>query len=215
MIDNRSRRVSREGKTRCSACRKWLPTTLEFFKPSKECRGGVMAKCRGCVNRYLRRWKKKHPELLARQRARYEEKYGPLREEKARQRKLDRPLHMRAKILRSGMMDRAKVLNLPFDKDVLTIPCLMIWLQKAPFCECCKKPLDISFKLDGMKNDRSPSIDRIRPNLGYVVGNVALLCWRCNNLKRDASPEELACVARWTKRAWNHVRGNEVWDAAA
>jgi hypothetical protein len=45
----------------------------------------------------------------------------------------------------------------------------------------------------------SPSLDRIDSRLGYVVGNIAVICSRCNTLKNDASIEELETVLRWMK----------------
>ena len=39
--------------------------------------------------------------------------------------------------------------------------------------------------------DNSPSLDRIDNTLGYTPGNVAVISWRANVLKRDATPEEL------------------------
>lgn len=47
------------------------------------------------------------------------------------------------------------------------------------------------------RSNNSPSVDRFVPSMGYVIGNVHLICWRCNNLKRDATPEELLGVAQW------------------
>ena len=37
----------------------------------------------------------------------------------------------------------------------------------------------------------SPSLDRIRPHLGYVKGNVWVISYRANRIKCDASLEEL------------------------
>lgn len=48
------------------------------------------------------------------------------------------------------------------------------------------------------KNDvtpNSPSLDRIHPELGYVKGNIQVISWRANSIKRDATPEELRKVA--------------------
>jgi len=68
-------------------------------------------------------------------------------------------------------------------------------------------------KLDGKKKNNSPSIDRIVPALGYVRGNVALLCWRCNNLKRDATAAELQKVVDWMKSRSRLWEGNEAKSA--
>jgi len=43
----------------------------------------------------------------------------------------------------------------------------------------------------------SPSIDRIRPELGYVPGNVAVISYRANRLKGDGTREELQAVLDW------------------
>jgi hypothetical protein len=40
-------------------------------------------------------------------------------------------------------------------------------------------------------------VDRINPALGYVPGNIAVISWRANNLKRDAAAAELRRIADW------------------
>lgn len=47
--------------------------------------------------------------------------------------------------------------------------------------------------------DNSPSIDRIRPKLGYVKGNIAVISFRANKIKTDATLEEIEKVANWLK----------------
>ena len=47
----------------------------------------------------------------------------------------------------------------------------------------------------------NPSLDRIRPELGYIVGNIAIISMRANLIKQDASAEELRQVASWTEEA--------------
>lgn len=48
--------------------------------------------------------------------------------------------------------------------------------------------------------DASPTLDRIIPNKGYVVGNVAVISRRANFLKNDATLEELNLLVRWLER---------------
>lgn len=43
----------------------------------------------------------------------------------------------------------------------------------------------------------SPSLDRIDNNKGYVKGNVRVVSQRANQMKGDASREELIAFARW------------------
>ena len=97
------------------------------------------------------------------------------------------------------MRERSARLNLAWEADAFTVEKLVEWLRRQEACECCGR----TFRLrpEGKaKSDSSPTIDRLVPALGYVTGNVALLCWRCNNLKRDASADELETVVRWLRR---------------
>lgn len=43
----------------------------------------------------------------------------------------------------------------------------------------------------------APSIDRIRPRLGYVKGNIAVISRRANMIKQDATAAEIQAVAAW------------------
>lgn len=186
------------GELQCSTCNRFLPATAEFFVINKACRGGIAGRCRKCHRAYYRKWSNTDAHRAQRRRY-YELREKPRTAEKARLRMLTQPFHERASILRDGMKERAKWLGIPFDRDVLTVQFLKSWLQRQRTCECCGCELDVARKMNGQKNNHSPSIDRIIPALGYVVGNVALLCWRCNNLKRDATADELQRVADWLR----------------
>jgi len=90
---------------------------------------------------------------------------------------------------------------------MLTVNYLMERIEANPRCECCGRPFNIGANCKdkrvtcdsktGQKDDASPSIDRIHPERGYTVKNIALLCWRCNNLKRDATPTGLKTITDW------------------
>ena len=47
--------------------------------------------------------------------------------------------------------------------------------------------------------DGSPSLDRIVPELGYTKGNVRIISWRANNLKRDGTAEEFERIAAYIR----------------
>jgi hypothetical protein len=49
-------------------------------------------------------------------------------------------------------------------------------------------------------HDNSPSIDRIIPALGYVKGNVAVISFRANKIKQDATWQEIRAVADWLEK---------------
>jgi hypothetical protein len=121
----------------------------------------------------------------------------------ARQEQEDDPLAYRAKTLVSGMRERARRLGLPIDKERLTVNYIADRLDRSPNCECCNVPLEIFHRCkmgENRAHDRSPTIDRIIPRKGYIFENVAILCFRCNTLKRDAAAEELERVAAWMRQ---------------
>jgi len=49
----------------------------------------------------------------------------------------------------------------------------------------------------GPRDRTSPSLDRLKPHLGYTKGNVAVISDYANRIKQDATPEEVMAVARW------------------
>jgi hypothetical protein len=61
-------------------------------------------------------------------------------------------------------------------------------------CPCCGRKFEIG---DQKRHKASPSIDRLRNEDGYVPGNVALLCWECNNTKGTADAQYLRKIAEW------------------
>ena len=79
---------------------------------------------------------------------------------------------------------RAKYKGLPFNINVedIQIP------EKCPILgiPLCHK--------DGFPDDGSPALDRIIPSLGYVKGNIMVISHRANNIKGDASLEELRAI---------------------
>lgn len=84
---------------------------------------------------------------------------------------------------------RATLQGVPFDlkPDDFEIP---------EFCPVLGIPL-----YRGSKNGyNSPSLDRIRPALGYVRGNIVVVSWRANMLKKDATIEELIGLAKFYRR---------------
>lgn len=82
---------------------------------------------------------------------------------------------------------RAKSKNIPFDIKIEDIdvpthcPVLGIKLQIN----------DDSFK------DSSPSLDKINNSRGYVRGNIAVISYRANRIKSDATLEELIKIVNY------------------
>jgi len=49
----------------------------------------------------------------------------------------------------------------------------------------------------GKRGPNSPSIDRIDPTKGYITGNVMVISWRANDLKADATVDEIRALAKF------------------
>jgi len=186
-------------KQACRTCKVEYPRTLEYFPPHKQCTDGIDTICRGCRADYNRAWKERNRERYTdRRRELYAERHAAAQREKHRRRLELTPLKIRARIMRQGMLERSARLGIPFDRDEITLGYLVDLIERTPLCPCCGKEIDYGYR-EGKFRDRSPSIDRCVPSLGYVPSNIALICWRCNNLKRDATADELEAVARWMR----------------
>lgn len=56
----------------------------------------------------------------------------------------------------------------------------------------------LEFRFDG-RHHATPSLDRIDSSKGYIKGNIQVISWRANNLKRDATYEEIQMLANFMK----------------
>lgn len=81
---------------------------------------------------------------------------------------------------------RARRNDLPFDLDPedIIIPAVCPYLGMA------------LVRNTGGAKDNSPSLDKIRPELGYIKGNVQVISSKANRCKSDLSPEELVTFAK-------------------
>ena len=92
---------------------------------------------------------------------------------------------------------RAKKIGVPFDisyEDLLPLP------ERCPVFGI---PLVYDAGGAGVSSGKPmaarASLDRLVPEKGYVKGNVSVISWRANFLKRDASLEELEKLVDWLK----------------
>lgn len=83
---------------------------------------------------------------------------------------------------------RSSKQGIPFDLTRDTVPAV------PDLCECCSVPLD-----DATPRNR-PTLDKVIPHNGYVVGNVAWLCWTCNRRKDNSSVEQLRSLVAYIER---------------
>ena len=74
-------------------------------------------------------------------------------------------------------------------------------LMSAPpqVCACCGVQLDYSTRRGRNNRRHSPSLDRKDNTLGYTLANTRVICWRCNDVKGDATLTELEAVLAYLK----------------
>lgn len=182
---------------RCKHCGVEKEATKVFFEGNPQCRGGITNRCKDCRRVQVLAYKRKHSERIATSRREaYAADDGAKVKAREKARAAKDPWRVKAGRMRQGMIDRAINLGLPIDIEFFTVPVLMIWIANNRFCSCCGVEMDLLAKV----RDKTHSVDRIIPALGYVRGNVAIICWRCNNLKRDATADELQRVVDWMRR---------------
>jgi len=85
--------------------------------------------------------------------------------------------------------ERAVKFDLPF---LISLEDIII----PPLCPVLGSPLKIA---KGYAQPNSPSLDRIKPELGYVPGNIIVMSHRANRIKGDASLQELEQVISFLK----------------
>ena len=142
------------------------------------------------VSSWKRRyWEANRENILARRREKYAADPEQMRA-KVRQYYIDNP----ARALLVNARARAKQRGVAFD----------LTLEDVSIPDVCPVlGLEIRKGVPGASggSDNSPSLDRIRPELGYVPGNVVVVSHRANRIKQDATADELELVARWLRKA--------------
>lgn len=138
-----------------------------------------------------RQWAREHRE----QRIAYNRNYHQTHKAERHARN-SRPVAFLRRLVLNAI-NRAKKNGMVFDEKALT----QLTAVVPTVCACCKKTLIYKTGRGRGSSYDSPSIDRISNDLGYIADNIAIICLRCNHLKRDASIEELTAVV-------NYMRGN-------
>lgn len=99
------------------------------------------------------------------------------------------------KRLHKAAKERAKATGQDFDIEVsdVVIP------DRCPILGC---EFESNLGKGQGANPRAPSLDKIIPELGYVKGNVQVVSFKANSMKRDGSIEELLNFAEWVLKTY-------------
>ena len=162
----------------CSNCNK-NKSLLEFNKGNKK--NGKSSWCRAC------------------DRIRSVIYYGdPLVQKRKIEHDMERRRSNPQRAMWTHVRDRAKRNGIPFN---LTLDDCVI----PSICPVLGIPIVVGkVRPKGcMVADNTPSIDRIDATKGYTKENVAVISWRANHLKNNATEEELAAIVNYIHRMKN------------
>jgi hypothetical protein len=151
------------------------------------------------LKRKMAEYREEHREELNKQaREWYQDNKKYVREyQKNNQKHIDalvakRRLNKPENFLLSWARSRAKKFSLPFNLEVQDI-------VVPKFCPV----LGFKLKIGKRGNMTAPSLDRIKPELGYTKGNVAVISRRANWLKNDATLCELKALVKYLEKKDN------------
>lgn len=182
----------------CTKCGIEKPMNIANFYVHPDCIGGFHAACRPCTNAQRNNWRRKHRlEINEERRQREAERERPKQIERERIRLERFPYRVTAGNLCAGVWVRSKKRGYQVAPELRCKAFVERWLRRQPECPCCRAAFQIGRKGTGKPEPTSPSLDRFDPRGGYTLANVELICWRCNNLKRDATAAELRRIADW------------------
>ena len=111
------------------------------------------------------------------------------------------PVRARIKHRLRDLRQRCRRQGIPFDLTVADVAapshCPVLGIPLVPDGVGVK--VGNGKRLVGGRKENSASIDRIRPELGYVRGNVRVISWRANRLRNDATLWEMERVVEYMR----------------
>ena len=100
-------------------------------------------------------------------------------------------------------LSRARQDNLPFDIDIEYLKSI-----KTNRCPIFDMELAWGKIGEGQNPINAPSLDKIKPEYGYIKGNVCIISFLANKIKQDVGYEELYKVADWLHEKYKEVEKN-------
>jgi|DEB0MinimDraft_6_1074348.scaffolds.fasta_scaffold53017_3 hypothetical protein len=148
---------------------------------------------------YNKEWKraarKKDPDKYREYDKKQNKKYYEENKERLKEKNREYVKNNKPRYLLGGAKKRAKDKSLPFDLELsdIVIP---------EFCPMLGIRLEVQ---EGRSSGCSPTLDRIVPEKGYTKGNVQVISMRANQIKSDATADEIMAVAKYMKEHENDV----------
>lgn len=143
-------------------------------------------RCSPCTNARSKEWYAKNREY-SRKKRRAWHAANPGR---WRMRRRANPALWWAKQALGNARRRAARLSVPFD---LTVDDLLGRLGNG--CPI----FGTNWPIEGGRTGNSPSVDRLDPTRGYVRDNIAIISYRANTIKQNATAQEIQRLATWMR----------------
>lgn len=185
----------------CTECKKYFD--IKLLLRDSRLKRGYKRLCKSCNSIKYKNYMIKNKEKLKKSRkASYDKNIKPNLKNHI-QNIIDKdPIRYKARILKNSTIKRCNEKNIKYDEKIININFIYEFLMKNKKCECCSKLFSFD-KEFGIKNYDGPSIDRFDPSKGYTLDNISFICWECNNIKKDASIEELQNLINWMIKQQN------------
>lgn len=171
----RFRHPTIDGHVECIGCG-IMKSVLDYRRNSAK-KNGLMSRCRTCDNIRKNEHNKRNPDQVRKMSI----KAAPTL------RKVAQTVEGKSKKLYHAALTRSKQIDLQFDLTWQFIYYLFVACDMK--CTRTGIKFDMTPKARG-KIPLMPSLDRIEPEKGYVMGNVQLVCWFYNAAKSQNSDAE-------------------------
>lgn len=112
------------------------------------------------------------------------EKHKEARESKRKSERINNPILVRLRGVKARAKRQGREFTITVD-DFQQLPTL-----------CPILGIELNYDND-KQEDSSPSFDRIDNNKGYIPGNVQIISWKANNLKKDGALEDFKLLVKW------------------
>ena len=176
----------------CPKCNK-NQLLSEFVYGKRACKSCIRAQCREAYKERSVSWPSHSKERRREVRQKHRDKINAWNREynrrnrsrlKELQHKWAATPSRRMMCLARNRRDYAIKTGLPYNQKAM-----QALINDPPIvCAFCNSILDYS--VGSGKKQAGPSIDRVNPPLGYILGNVAVLCNLCNSRKGCLTSEE-------------------------
>ena len=187
----------------CSGCK--VEKDFSEFCKHRNHKDGLSSTCKDCAREYNKKYRQNNRESIAEKKKEYQQNNKERIAEHGREYRKNNPYQIQSSRLSSSARKRAKKNKIPIDLDFISMPNMLNWLKRQPNCVCCGIRFRFGYKGKSGFHVGSPSLDRFNPSLGYIPGNVFLICVKCNTLKNDATLKELETVLAWMKKTENYL----------